>query len=90
MQFNAEFKITEANPNSLFCHLWGDYMWDKMPGQKSFPIQKIYARSGFVLSHVTDFCSEKICGTVQSAACPALPLDKPGQARPNLFKISTP
>ena len=41
----------------------GGYMWDKMLGQKSFPIQKIYARLGFVLSHVTDFCSEKICGT---------------------------
>ena len=33
---------------------------------------------------------ENLRGKIQSAACPALPLDKPGQAGPNLFKISTP
>ena len=67
-------------------------MWDKMPGQKVISYSKNLRSIMFCpVSYVTDFLfRENLRDKVQSAACPALPLDKPGQAGPNLFKISTP
>ena len=71
---------------SRFCQTWDGYMWNKLPGQKSFPIPKIYARLDFVLSLMQPiFVLRKFAGQSSKCHLSSSPL---GQARTSWAKPS--
>ena len=48
---------------SHFCQIWDGYMQNKLPGQVISYSKNLRSIRFCPVSHVTDLCSEKICGT---------------------------